>query len=197
MTDTTTFDQDYYDRFYRDPKTRVTSQETTQQLADFVCSYLKHIGQSVRNVLDMGCGLGLWREEVQRHFPNARYTGVEYSEYLCAEYGWKRGSVVDYRTRHPADLVVCQGVLQYLTDAECRAALTNLARLTRGALYVEALTTKDWEQNCDQSVTDRAVHLRSGAWYRRHLAKNFRNCGGGVFLADSSDASLFELERLD
>ena len=46
-------------------------------------------------------------------------------------------------------------------------------------------------------VTDGAVHLRSGAWYRRHLANHFTNCGGGVFLADRSDAALFELERLD
>ena len=197
MPQLSTFDQNYYDRFYRDPKTCVTTEATTHRLADFVCCYLKHIGQPVRKVLDLGCGLGYWREGVQRHFPDADYTGVEVSAYLCKELGWKRGSVVDYRGRGRADLVVCQGVLQYLTDAECRDALANLARLSRGALYLEALTTQDWEENCDQTVTDSAVHLRSGAWYRRHLAKSFTNCGGGVFLADSSDATLFELERLD
>lgn len=197
MPETTTFDQDYYDRFYRDPKTCVATEEITQQLADFVCCYLKHVGQSVGNVLDMGCGLGFWRDGVRRHFPDAKYTGVEVSTYLCEEFGWKQGSVVDYRGRSRADLVVCQGVLQYLTDTECRDALANLGRLTRGALYLEALTKQDWEENCDRTVTDGAVHLRSGAWYRRHLAKSFTNCGGGVFLADSSDANLFELERLD
>lgn len=197
MADSSTFDQDYYDRFYRNPKTRVASLTITLQLADFVCSYLKHIGQPVRNVLDMGCGLGFWREAILVHYPDAKYTGVEVSPYLCEEFGWKNGSVATYRGRGKADLVVCQGVLQYLTDSECRDAIANLGRLTRGVLYLEALTIQDWEENCDQAVTDGNVHLRSGAWYRRHLAKSFTNCGGGVFLADSSDANLFELERLD
>lgn len=197
MSDAFAFDQNYYDRFYRDPQTRVASQEATDRLADFVCAYLTHIDLHVDRVLDLGCGLGFWQNAIGRHFPVAEYTGVEISRYLCEEMGWLHGSVVDFRSRKKFDLVVCQGVLQYLTDSECRDALENLGRLCRGALYLEALTTQDWEVNCDQSVTDGAVHLRTGAWYRKRLAPHFRNAGGGVFLSHRADASLFELESLE
>ena len=197
MSESFAFDQKYYERFYRDPKTRVATQEGTDRLADFVCAYLIHIGQSVRQVLDLGCGLGYWRDAIARHLPAATYTGVEVSSYLCETMGWTEGSVVDFKSRRRFDLLICQGVLQYLTDDECEAAIANLAKLCRGALYLEALTEQDWAENCDQSVTDGAVHLRSGAWYRRLLGEHFTNCGGGVFLADRSDANLFELERLE
>ena len=197
MSDSFAFDRNYYDRFYRDPKTQVTSEASVLGLADFVCAYLAHIGQPVAHVIDIGCGLGFWQKGIAKHFPAATYVGVEYSEYTCEEFGWTHGSVVDFKSRKKADLVICQGVLQYLPDGPCRKAIRNLAQLTRGALYLEALTVKDWEVNCDQGVTDGAVHLREGAWYRRELANWFSNCGGGVFLADSSEATLFELELLE
>jgi SAM-dependent methyltransferase len=192
-----TFDAAYYDRFYRHPKTRVASQESTLVLARFVAAYLEHIGQTVDHVIDLGCGLGHWREGIRRHFPQASYVGVEYSPYLCETLGWVRGSVVDFKSRRKADLVICQGVLQYLSESACRRAIANLARLSRGAVYVEALTEEDWEENCEQELTDGDVHLRSGRWYRKELGRYFSNCGGGLFLSENSDGMLFELERLD
>lgn len=197
MAEDSTFDKAYYDRYYRNPQTRVASEESVSVLADFVCGYLLHIGQPVEHVIDLGCGLGHWRPAIARHFPDADYVGVEFSEYLCEEYGWRHGSVVDFKSRKKADLVVCQGVLQYLPDDACEQAIENLAKLCRGALYLEALTQQDWEANVDQDVTDGAVHLRKGAWYRRRLGQHFVNCGGGVFLGAASPAALFELERLD
>jgi hypothetical protein len=86
-------------------------------------------------------------------------------------------------------------VLQYLPDAEARRAIANLARLTRAALYVSALTAEDWRDNCDRSRTDRDVHLRSGAWYRRHLRKSFRYIGVGVWLRRDVAAILWDLEQ--
>jgi SAM-dependent methyltransferase len=191
------FDRQYYDRFYRDPDTRVATQESVDVLADFVCAYLIHIGQPVDYVIDLGCGLGFWEAGIRRHFPAATYIGVEFSEYLCEEHGWTPGSAVDFRSRRKADLLICQGVLQYLADADCARAIANFAKLARGALYLEALTARDWKVNVDQEVTDGSVHLRTGSWYRERLANNFTNCGGGVFLADKSPAALFELEQLE
>jgi predicted TPR repeat methyltransferase len=78
----------------------------------------EYVRVPVRRVLDVGCGIGLWREAVQRHFPGASYHGVEFSEYLVERFGWERGSVVDYAAHDPAepfDLVICQGVLPYLS----------------------------------------------------------------------------------
>ncbi len=188
------FDAGYYRRFYGDAETRVTSAASMQKLGAFVCAYLGFLDLRVREVVDLGCGVGHWRGVIAQHFPTARYTGVEVSEHVCATHGWTRGSVVDYRHPRRADLVLCQGVLQYLTDREARAAIANLGTLTRGALYLEALTRLDWEENCDQATTDGDVHLRTGAWYRRQLRPDFVNCGGGVFVHRDANVTLFELE---
>ena len=192
----TRFDRTYYDRFYENPGTRVVNAGDIARLGDFVCSYLTHLGQPVRAVLDIGCGLGWWRPVIARHFPKARYCGVEVSEYLCDEFGWQRGSVVDYPSKRAFDLVICQGVVQYLGHSDAKQAIQNLARLCRGTLYLEVLTLEDWRQNCDRRRTDGRVHLRTGDWYRRNLREHFVNCGGGVFASRRSGIVSYELETL-
>ena len=191
------FDRDYYRRFYHDPATRVVDADDVEKLCRFVVAYLEFLDVPIQRVLDLGCGIGLWRDALEDACPNARYTGVEVSPYLCDEYGWRRGSVVDFRANGGFDLVICQGVLQYLDDADAERAIQNLARLCRGALFLEVLTRADWERNCDRQRTDGAVHLRTGDWYRERLAGDFVNCGGGVFARRGSTAALFELETLD
>ena len=190
------FDAAYYQRFYRDRRTRVADRKSCELLAGFVFAYLDYLQLPVERVLDLGCGTGLWRREVRRRNPGAVYVGVEKSEYACRTYGWEPGSVVDYRARERFDLVICQGVLQYLNDGEAEAALLNLPRLAPSALYLEALTAEDWKRNCNRERTDGQVHLRSAAWYRKRLRLHFRNCGGGLFLAKGSPAVLYELETL-
>jgi SAM-dependent methyltransferase len=190
------FDRKYYDRFYGGSRDRAAYRRDEQRLGDFVCSYLKYLGQPVRRVVDIGCGLGQWREIVAKHFPRASYLGVERSEYLCAELGWVPGSAVDFAARTPFDLVVCKDTLQYLSPRAFRAAAANLARLCRGALYTSVLTTEDWREVCDRKRTDERVYLRSGDWYRRMFGRHFVNAGGGVFLSDASPALPWELEKL-
>lgn len=189
------FDEAYYKRYYESARTRVTTPAEVARLANFVTAYLKHLQLPVKRVLDMGCGLGYWQQPLARAYPRAKYVGVEYSQYLCERHGWQQGSVVDYRARSPFDLIICQGVLQYLPDAEAAAAIANLAELCRGALYLEALTREDWEQNCDQRRTDPALRLRLASWYRRHLYRYFTACGGGLFVCHDAPVTLFELER--
>src|SRR5262245_17857784 len=123
------FDRSYYERFYKNPRTRVTSEREVQRLGRFVCSYLAHLGVPVQRVLDAGCGLGYWRAVVAEHYPRASYQGIEVSAYLCRELGWTQASVAEFRTRGRFDLVICQGVLQYLDSAEADAAIENLGRL--------------------------------------------------------------------
>lgn len=189
------FDRAYYDRFYRNPRTRVYEPADVERLCAFVLAYLEHLDLPVQRVLDLGCGLGYWRDALADVRPRARYVGVEISDYLCEEHGWEKGSVVDYRGRGTFDLVVCQGVLQYLSNADADRAIANLARLCRGALYLEVLTKEDWERNCDRSVTDGSMQLRSARWYRQRLEKRFVNAGGGVFVRDETGVVLYELER--
>ncbi len=191
------FDRAYYDRFYRDRDDRVISEEQMEVLGRFVCSYLDYLGLQVSHVLDIGCGLGWWQGIITAYFPSASYTGVELSEYLCDEYGWTRASVVDYRSSRSFDLVICQGVLQYLDDGDAATAIINLGKLCRGALFLEVLTREDWEHNCDQAATDNRCHLREARWYASRLAKHFTNCGGGVFVSKRSEHYSYALDRLD
>ena len=65
-------------------------------------------------------------------------------------------------------------MLQYLDDRTAARAIANLGRLTRGVLYLSALTTRDWRENCDRTRTDRDVFLRDAAWYGTRLRKHFR-----------------------
>lgn len=190
------FDKGYYDRFYGVRRPRQADKEETAALGDLVCAYLRYLGQSVRTVLDIGCGLGLWRDVIARHFPKARYQGVEASRYLCRSYGWTYGSVVDFRRRSPFDLVICRDVLQYLPSADATAAIDNLARLSRQTLHFGVLTREDWEENCDQAQTNGEAHLRSADWYQRRLRKHFINLGGGMFLRHDAPAVVWELEKL-
>lgn len=190
------FDSAYYARFYENPKTRVTDQREVDRLAGFVASYLLYLGVAVRRVLDLGCGVGLWRAPLARAFPRARYQGVEISGYLCERFGWTQGSVVDFAAKQPFDLVVCQGVLPYLSAAEARRALGNLAGLCSGALYLEAVTSDDYREGViDRSRTDPGMQLRPRAFYLRALAPHFHNVGGGVFVARSAGVPLYALER--
>lgn len=192
----TQFDRQYYRRFYRDPKTRVTDRKTADRLGDFVCAYLRYLELPVTRVLDLGCGIGLWQKVVGRNFPRARYRGVEFSEYLCEQYGWDQGSVVDYESARPFDFVICQGVLPYLSSADARKAIANLGALCRGALYLEAVTRDDADEGViDTRRTDASMQLRPASFYRRALAPHFTACGGGVWLSKRAPAVLYNLER--
>ena len=192
------FDEAYYQRYYLDPRTRVTDPQHLARLAAFVFSYLQYLRQPVARVLDLGCGVGLWQPLVARHQPGARYHGVEYSAYLCERYGWQQGSAVDYRADEPFDLVICQGVLPYLAPRDLKAALANLGRLCRGALYLEAVTREDYERgSIDEELTDPRLHRHRAQLYRRGLAPNFRNLGGGLWLSRQAQVPVFALETLD
>ncbi len=195
MGDPDRFDEAYYERHYFDPDTAVADAESLRVLSDFVCHYVHYLDVEVESVLDLGCGIGLWRDVVQRHFAGCSYTGVEISPYVCERLGWIQGSVATYQQPHQADFVICQGVLQYLDDNTCDQAIHNLATLTGGALYLEALTRLDWEQSVSQTVTDGDVFLREGTWYRERLDPHFVSCGGGLFVPRNGGAILYELER--
>jgi SAM-dependent methyltransferase len=189
----TNFDKDYYQRFYFDPRTAVVSRAEMNARAKLIAAYAEHIGLPVRRMLDAGCGIGLLRAPLQRAFPRSEYVGLEYSEYLCKRYGWQQGSLSTY-VADPFDLVVCYDVMQYLDDYTATRALANLARLTRGLLYLSALTERDWRENCDRTRTDREVHLREAQWYGKRLRRYFRPSGAGFWVRRGSPLTTWEME---
>ena len=193
-----TFDEAYYQRFYFDKKTSVVDPAHVERLCAFVAAYLEYLRVPVQRVLDIGCGIGLWQGLIARHFPESRYHGVEISDYLCQRYGWERGSVVDYVAPEPFDLVICQGVLPYLSPSDLRRALANLGRLCRGALYVEAVSREDYERDViDEDLTDARQFRHRVALYRRGLREHLLELGGGLWLSRQAEVPLFALEHLD
>jgi SAM-dependent methyltransferase len=188
------FSAAYFRKFYLDAATRVVTPAEMRSRAALISSILRQCQIPVRSILDAGCGIGLLRKPFKEFLPRARYVGLEASPYLCGRFNWESGSVVDFAPRSPFDLVVCYDVLQYLPDAQAVRAIANLRRLSSAALYVSALTTEDWRANCDRSRTDRAVHLRTGAWYRRRLSKSFYYVGFGVWIRKNVTAVRWEME---
>ena len=190
------FGRDYYQRFYRNARSSVTSQAEMTARANLIAAYVKHIDCPVGSVLDAGCGLGLMRTTLLRALPGATYVGLEYSEYLCQKYGWLNGSIADYRPRQPFDLVVCYDVLQYLDDESAAKAMRNFANLCRGVLFFSALTRRDWRENADQRRTDPAVTMRTAEWYRSRLRRHFRHIGAGFWIRRGAPLVTWELESV-
>ena len=192
------FDAAYYERFYFDKKTSVVDPAHMDRLGAFVAAYVQYLRVPVRRVLDVGCGIGLWQGLIARHFPDAAYQGVELSAYLCERFGWQQASVVDYAASEPFDLVICQGVLPYLSPPDLQRALANLGRLSRGALYLEAVSREDYERDViDEELTDGRQFRHRVALYRRGLREQMRELGGGLWLSRQAEVPLFALEHMD
>ena len=190
----TSFDRDYYRRYYFNARTAVISRAEMRARAALIAAHALHIGLPVHCILDAGCGTGAMRRTLLRRLPRSTYVGLETSEYLCQRYGWEHGLVETYRAAVPFDLIVCYDVLQYLDDKRAGAALANLARLCRGILYCTVLTRADWLHNCDRKRTDPNVYLRSGEWYRTRLRRGFREIGAGFWLRRGAPLTIWELE---
>jgi hypothetical protein len=89
-------------------------------------------------------------------------------------------------------------VLPYLSAPDLKRALSNLARLSRGALYIEAVAREDWEQDIvDETLTDPQLIQHPAALYRSGLNVGFKELGGGVWLSRQAELPLFALECVD
>ena len=191
------FGEAFFRRFYLNPKTRVVTQKEMVRRANLIAAFVQHGELEVRSILDVGCGLGLMRDQLLRHFPKAKYTGLEVSQYLCEKHGWTQGSAHTFESPRPFDLVVCYDVFQYLPVRPAAAGIRNLARLCNGVLHFGALTREDWELYCDKRRTDRNVHIRPAEWYRKRLARSFINAGSGMFVRRGAPVHLWELDQVE
>lgn len=197
MPDSNAFTPDFYQRFYANARTRVTTKAEMYRRATAVAALVRHLEIDVARILDAGCGLGWMREGLLEIWPRAHYVGIEVSQHLCEELGWVRASLADYRTRGQFDLIICYDVMQYMSDRDAVKAMNNLARLSRGAVYFHAPTVEDWHANADRSVSDSAIRLREAQWYRSRLARSFRHAGYGIHVRKGIEIHQWELEKAD
>jgi len=188
------FDADYYRRFYKTSSTRVHSATEVARLCTAVTSFLAWWGHPIDSVLDVGAGVGLWRDWFKKNKPDTVYRSTEFSKYACKEYGHEQRDITKWRAEQRFDLVVCQGVLPYVDDAGASKAIENLAAMTAGFLYLEAITKKDLREVCDDAKTDVAVHARPGSFYRTRLSKHFIEVGCGLWCKRDAGVLFYELE---
>ncbi len=189
------FDARYFRRFYESRRSRVYGGEQIAHLARGVTGLIGWFGGEVERVLDVGAGIGLWRDWFRENMPATRYRSIDVSEYACARYGHERRDIARWRAREKFDLVVCQGVLPYLDEAACVKAVANMAAMCRGFLYLEAITARDLRDVCDRERTDVTVHARAASFYRRLVGRHFEPLGCGLHHVKGGDKLFYELER--
>lgn len=189
------FDAGYFDRFYESKATRVHGKAQVARLARGVTEMIAWFNGDLHAVLDIGAGPGLWRDWFRAHKKDVRYVSTDVSAYACERYGHEQRDITKWRGKQQFDLVVCQGVLPYLSDEDAERAIDNVAAMCRGFVYLEAITARDLREACDRDATDVAVHLRTGAWYRKRLDKHFITVGCGLYYVKDGPLVFYELER--
>jgi predicted TPR repeat methyltransferase len=188
------FDEAYYHRFYEAPQTRVVSAEEHHHLARFVFSFAEYNKIEMKSVLDIGAGVGLWKHWVEKHHKDVAYTGTEVSAVMCKKHGFQHRDIARWRDRKKHDLIICQGVLQYLPDPDVAPAIANMAAMSRGLVYVEVATRGDLRDRADKARTDTDIYVRNGSYYRGILAKHFTSVGCGLWWAKDQPPPFWELE---
>ena len=145
------YDRSYFNRWYRHPEDRVATRESLERKVRMAISLAEFlIGRKVRSVLDVGCGEAPWQPVVKRFRPQARYIGVDSSDYVLERFGESRnvrrgslGTLGAMRLPKRIDLIVCADVLQYAADAEIARGLRAIRQLLGGVAYIEAFVTDD------------------------------------------------------
>ena len=145
------YDRAYFQRWYRDPHTRVTTERVLERKVHLAVSAAEYmLGRRVRNVLDVGCGEARWYVALKRIRRGIEYIGVESSEYAVETFGASRnvrqgsfGTLRPLKLRGPFDLIICADMLQYVAIADLRTGLREIRRLLGGVAYIEAYARED------------------------------------------------------
>lgn len=163
------YDAAYFDKWYRHPTHRVkTAAELVRQVSFVLHTAEWVLGRRVRTVLDVGCGEGTWFPPLRALRPRIAYQGVDPSAYAVANFGARRnllqGSIEDLASldlREQYDLVVCCGMLNYLSVAQLTSGIAQVAQRTGGMAYLELFTNNDrFEGDTDWPAP------KSGSFYR-------------------------------
>lgn len=189
------YDRSYFDRWYRDPGDRVATRESLERKVRMAVALAEFLlGRKIRSVLDVGCGEAAWQPLLKRIRPQARYIGVDSSDYVIERFGASRNirrgtlsTLGAMRLPKRLDLIVCADVLQYASDTDVARGLRAIRQLLGGVAYIEAFVTDD-NMEGDRD----GWHERSAAEYTRFFRDaGLTQCGPYAFV------SLDELESLN
>ncbi|MEO6525068.1 MAG: class I SAM-dependent methyltransferase [Gemmatimonadaceae bacterium] len=192
------YDEAYFTKWYRDPRTRVHTPESVRRKVRMVLGVAEYfLGRELRTVLDVGAGEGTWGIELRRLRPGLRYVGIDPSEYVVARHGRRRniklGSFEKLHTMSLGrgyDLVICADMLQYIPDAELKRGVRHIADLINGVAFLESYTTDD-----DMEGDLEGWHPRAKSKYRRIFADaGLVACGVHCYLTRDLAVNAVELE---
>jgi SAM-dependent methyltransferase len=195
-----TYDRSYFDKWYRDPKHGVSSRPALQRkvaLALAVAEY--YLGHEVRNVLDVGCGEGVWRKPLMQLRPHVEYLGLDSSEYSVARYGRSRnirlarfGDLGELRFDANFDLIVCSDVLHYVCTPELKRGLRGIAEMLSGVAFLELFTSRDAPDGDKHGFI-----ARTPKWYLSTFSKaGLIACGSHCYLGPKLEGCVAALETL-
>jgi len=85
------FDASYYKRFYS--STPVHSRKKVALLANSVHNMCAWWDVPVRSVLDVGAGLGYWRDWYAENYPKVKRLSTDISEHACEKYGHEQHDI--------------------------------------------------------------------------------------------------------
>jgi SAM-dependent methyltransferase len=194
-----TYDQAYFDKWYRDPRHAVRSAAALKRKVAMVVAQAEYyLGRPIRNVLDVGCGEGVWRAPLLALRPDVAYRGLDSSEYAVRRYGSRRdiglarfGQLAELRFDTRFDVIVCTDVLHYLKPAEIRAGLIGIGEMLEGIAFLEVFTNRDDLEGDRHELT-----LRSPAWYLREFREvGLLACGSHCYLGPRLERQVAALER--
>ena len=194
------YDRAYFDRWYRDPTHRVSSRHALARkvaLALAVAEY--YLGHEVRNVLDVGCGEGVWRQPLRKLRPHIEYLGLDSSEYTVARYGRSRnirlatfGDLGELRFDASFDLIVCSDVLHYVRTPELKRGLRGIAEMLSGVAFLELFTSRDAPDGDKHGFI-----ARTPKWYLSTFAQaGLIACGSHCYLGPKLEGCVAALETL-
>lgn len=185
------FDDGYYRRFYGEDGAH--DQSRIDHLATAVHHFASWWGVEIATVLDVGAGMGMWRDWYRTNFPQVHVRTTDISKHACDTWGHELRDITMWRPRGKYDLVISHSVLQYLDNASFTQAIENLASATKWLLYLEIPTKSDYENIIDPTGTDMQVYQRSALWYRKQLAPYFQQIGAGLW-TPINGLLMYELE---
>jgi 2-polyprenyl-3-methyl-5-hydroxy-6-metoxy-1,4-benzoquinol methylase len=192
------YDEAYFTKWYRDPRTRVHSPDSVRRKIRMVAGVAEYfLGRKLRSVLDIGAGEGMWGRELRRMRPGLRYLGVDPSEWVVARYGRRRNirlgsfeQLASLQLGRGHDLIVCADMLQYVPTDALKRGVRHIASLLGGVAFLEAYTTGD---EMEGDLED--WHPRSKSQYRRIFADaGLVACGVHCYLNRSLSINAVELE---
>jgi hypothetical protein len=186
------FNQDYFDRYYVEESTRVRGPGEIEHLMRGMTGFIDWVESPLKSALDAGAGTGEVRDWLRANRPEISLRSVDVSEYACEKYGHERADLSRFRDGS-YDLIVCIDVIRYLSDADCAAALENLAAMCSRFLYLQVMTVEDRLRLDPRS--DLETEWRPRSFYTQLLEPHFEKLGLGLWVRRGAPIVFWSMER--